>query len=94
MGFIMEENVKKEVETLKQMMRNWRRGFLTWHEPGVENDYILQEFHEEITDQLMPYVGRLMHSEHLTCEEARKVMDDCYAEVEKLKKDLEVLDNE
>ena len=89
----MEDLVRKEVETLKLMMSNWRRGFLTWHEPGVSNDYILQEFHEEITDQLLPYVSRLLHSEHLTHQEATELMDQCYAEIGILKKELEVLDN-
>lgn len=88
----MEEGVREEIETLKKMMRNWRRGFKTWHEPGVSSDYILQEFHEEITDQLMPYVSRLLHSDHLTLEEATQLMDECYGEVQKLKEELEVKD--
>ena len=88
----MEPSVKKEIETLKLMMRNWRTGFKTWHQPGVDNSYILKEFHEEISDQLLPYVGRLMQMEHLTHEEACKLMDECYAEVDKLEKELEELD--
>lgn len=89
----MESGIEKEVETIKQMMRNWRRGFLTWHEPGVSNDYILKEFQEEITDQLLPYVYRLMQTEYLTNAEALKLMDECYAEVDVLKKELEDLEN-
>ena len=89
----MEDLVRKEVETLKLMMSNWRRGFKTWHEPGVSNDYILLEFHEEITDQLHPYVSKLLHSEHLTNQEATELMDHCYGEIAVLKKELEDLDN-
>ena len=88
----MEDLVRKEVETLKLMMSNWRRGFLTWHEPGVSNDYILKEFHEEITEQLLPHVSRLLEMEHITNLEATELMDHCYGEIAVLKKELEDLD--
>ena len=85
----MEESARKELETLKMMMKNWRRGFLTWAEPGVDSEYILVEFHEEISDQVLPYVTRLMEMEYINKEEATEFMDFCYQQVEGLREDLE-----
>ena len=85
----MEDGVRKELETLKMMMKNWRRGFLTWAEPNADNDYILKEFHEEISDQVLPYITRLMGLEYLNQAEAAEFMDFCYQQVEGLKRDIE-----
>ena len=87
----MDDITHKECETLRLMMQNWRRGFLTWVEPGVESDYILREFKEEITDQLMPYVYRLIESKHLTLAEATELMNGCFEEVDRLKEDIKKL---
>ena len=42
----MEENVIKELDTLKGMLNNWKRGFLSWASPDGDNDYGLMEFAE------------------------------------------------
>ena len=54
----MEENVQQELDTLKQMLNNWKRGFLNWASPDGDNDYVLLEFTEEIQEQVYPLVTR------------------------------------
>ncbi len=84
----MEENVHQELDTLKQMLNNWKRGFLSWASPDGDNEYVLLEFTEEIQEQLYPYVTRLRETEHLSDSEAKEFMDYCYSQVEDLRDQL------
>ena len=81
----MEENVRQELDVLKQMMNNWKRGFLLWASPDGDNQHVLVEFTEEIQEQIYPYVTRLRETEHLNDAEAKEFMDYCYSQVEDLR---------
>ena len=81
----MEENVRQELDGLKQMMNNWKRGFLSWASPDGDNDHVLLEFTEEIQEQIYPYVNRLREAEHLSNAEAKEFMDYCYSQVDDLR---------
>ena len=85
----MEENVIKELDTLKGMLNNWKRGFLSWASPDGDNEYVLLEFQEEIQQQVYPYVNRLLEAQHLSQSEAREFMDYCYSQVEDLRDQLD-----
>ena len=84
----MEENVIKELDTLKGMLNNWKRGFLSWASPDGDNEYVLLEFQEEINSQLYPYVTRLLETQYLSQSEATEFMDYCYGQVEDLRDQL------
>jgi hypothetical protein len=84
----MEENVIEELDTLKGMLNNWKKGFLSWASPDGDNEYVLLEFQEEIDAQLYPYVTRLLEAKHLSQSEAREFMDYCYGQVEDLRDQL------
>ena len=84
----MEENVHQELEVLKQMMQNWKRGFLSWASPDGDNDHVLLEFSEEIQEQVYPYVTRLRETENLSDVEAKEFMDYCHSQVEDLRDQL------
>ena len=84
----MEENVRQELEVLKQMMHNWKTGYLSWASPDGDNQHVLLEFTEEIQEQVYPYVTRLRETEHLSTAEAKEFMDYCYSQVEDLRNDL------
>lgn len=90
----MEENVRHELEVLKQMMQNWKRGFLLWASPDGDNDHVLLEFTEEIQEQIYPYVTRLLQTEHLNDAEAREFMDYCYSQVEDLRNQLQEVETD
>jgi len=85
----MEENVIKELDTLKGMLNNWKRGFLTWASPDGDNEYVLLEFREEIDSHLYPYVTRLLETDYLNQSEATEFMDYCYGQVEDLRNQLD-----
>ena len=84
----MEENVVQELDTLKQMMNNWKRGFLSWASPDGDNDYVLMEFTEEIQEHVYPFVTRLRETEHLTNSEVQEFMAYCHSQVEDLRDQL------
>jgi hypothetical protein len=90
----MEENVRHELEVLKQMMQNWKRGFLLWASPDGDNQHVLLEFTEEIQEQIYPYVTRLRQTEHLNDAEAREFMDYCYSQVEDLRNQLQEVETD
>jgi hypothetical protein len=85
----MEENVRQELDVLKQMMNNWKRGFLLWASPDGDNQHVLLEFTEEIQEQIYPYVTRLREAAHLNDVEAKEFMDYCYSQVADLRDQLE-----
>ena len=85
----MEENVIKELDTLKEMLNNWKRGFLTWASPDGDNEYVLLEFREDIDSQLYPYVTRLLETQYLSQSEATEFMDYCYGQIEDLRDQLD-----
>ncbi len=84
----MEENVSQELDVLKQMMHNWKRGYLSWASPDGDNQHVLLEFTEEIQEQVYPYVTRLRETENLSNAEAKEFMDYCYSQVEDLRNQL------
>ena len=88
----MEENVIKELDTLKGMLNNWKRGFLSLASPDGDNEYVLLEFREEIDKQLYPYVTRLLETEHLSQSEAQEFMNYCYSQVEDLRDQLDTVE--
>jgi hypothetical protein len=84
----MEENVRKELDALKGMLDNWKKGFLSWASPDGDNDYVLQEFSEDIQMHVYPYVTKLRAMKHLSHPEATEFMDYCFSQVEDLRDQL------
>ena len=85
----MKENVRQELDVLKQMVNNWKRGYLSWASPDGDNQHVLLEFTEEIQEQIYPYVTSLREAAHLNDVEAKEFMDYCYRQVEDLRDQLE-----
>jgi hypothetical protein len=84
----MKENVRIELDTLKGMLQNWKKGYMSWASPDGDNDYVLLEFTEEIQTNLYPYIRRLFGTDHLSESEAIEFMKYCYGEVEDLRDQL------
>jgi hypothetical protein len=84
----MEENVHEELDVLKGMLDNWKRGFLSWASPEGDNDHVLLEFTEEIQMHVYPYVRRLFETNHLSQVEFKEFMHYCFSQVEDLRHQL------
>jgi hypothetical protein len=89
----MEENVRKELEALEVMVLNWKANYLQYATPDGGNDYLLEEFHEEISTYMSPYVRRLFQCQYITAEQAEKFLNQMYDQVEDLRRAIQDLEN-
>ena len=89
----MQENVRKELDALEQMVLNWKAGYLGFATSDGNNEFLVEEFQEEITNYLSPYVRRLYQCEYITVEEAEEFMDHCYNQVDELRLQIQELEN-
>ena len=81
----MEENVQKELETLKGMVLRWKRSYLEWVSPDGGDEFLAREFSEEIETHVYPYVRRMHECKYLSGPEAKEFLDYCYSQVEDLR---------
>jgi len=81
----MQENVRKELDALEKMMLNWKASYLGFATPEGGNDFLVEEFQEEITTYISPYMRRLYQCEYITQKEAEEFLDHCYDQVEDLR---------
>lgn len=88
----MEENVRKELDDLEMMVFNWKQCYLGDATPEGNNDYLVEEFQEEITTYMSPYLRRLFQCEHLTQQEAGEFLDSCYSQVDDLRRLIQELE--
>jgi hypothetical protein len=88
----MEENVRQELDTLEKMVRNWKRGYLEYASPDGNNDFLVQEFQEEINTYISPYLRRLFQCEHLTQPEAEEFLNACYSQVDILRAEIQAVE--
>jgi hypothetical protein len=82
----MEDNVRKEIETLEQMVLNWKQSYLSMATPGGGHEYLVEDFQAEVTEYVSPFVRRLFECKHLSPEEVSEFLDCCYNHVEDLRK--------
>ena len=85
----MEENVVKELEALKTMVLRWKQSYLDWVPDEGEGEFLLEEFSEEISRHVSPFVNRLFQNEHLTWSEAQEFLNYCYSQVEEVRQAVE-----
>ena len=84
----MEENVRKELETLKGMVLNWKKNYLGWAPPDGGWEYLPREFLEEIETHISPYIRRMYECDYHSPSEIREFMESCYMQVEDLRNQL------
>lgn len=81
----MEENVKEELDTIKQIVSRWKKSYLGWATPDGGNEYLLEEFSEEISTYVSPMVRRLYESNYLSLSEHHEFIESCYSQVNELR---------
>ena len=74
----------EELNTLKMMISNWRRGYESWLTPG-DNDYVFEDFIEDVNLQMMPYVRRLTSTDYWTEEDVAELTAHVMKELNCLK---------
>ncbi len=79
-------DIDREVQDLMLMARNWKRGYETWIDDEGGNEYVFEEFEEEIHKHMLPYINRLYQTEHISAIEANELFIYCTLQVEELRK--------
>jgi hypothetical protein len=82
----MEQNVIMELRTLERMVLNWKSNYLSMRTPEGGDEYLADDFQEEITRHVSPFLGRLYENNHLSLSEAHDFLNACYSHVEDLRK--------
>jgi hypothetical protein len=90
----VEENVRRELETLRGMVLTWKKSYLGWAPPDRGGEFLAKDFLEEIDTHVYPYVRRLYECDYLTSSEAKEFLDFCYGQVEDLRDLLRVAEAE
>ena len=90
----MEENVKKELDTIKGMVLRWQRSYLGWATPDGGNEYLIEEFSEEISTHVSPLVRRLLESKFLSTSEHHEFMESCYNQLNVLHDLIKIKEDE
>ena len=81
----MKENVKKELDTIKEMVLRWKKSYLGWATPDGGNEFVLEELSEEISRHVSPLVRRLYECNYLSLSEHHEFMEYCYSQVNELR---------
>ncbi len=90
----MHEKVKKELNALRGMVLTWKQNYLGYASPEGGNEFLVEEYLEEIETYIYPYVRRMYECQHLTQAEARDFMNFCYDNVKELRNALVESDSE
>jgi len=85
----MDDAVRRELETLKGMVLNWKQGYLGWAPPGGGCGFLAEDLRDEIENCLYPYVRRMFECAYLSASEVRDFLEECMREVEDLRRELE-----
>lgn len=81
----MEENVQKEIETIKGMVLAWKDRYLSSIEEGGGGEFLAQDLLNEIDEHVSPYIRRLYECQYIVQGEVKEVMDFCYQQVQELR---------
>jgi hypothetical protein len=77
----MKENVKKELDTIKEMVLRWQNSYLGWATPDGGNEFLLEEFSEEISRHVSPLVRRLYENQFISLSEHHEFIESCYNQI-------------
>ena len=76
--------MKKELDTIKTMVLRWQKSYLGWATSDRGNEYLLEEFSEEISRHVSPLVRRLYENQFISLSEHHEFMESCYSQINEL----------
>ena len=82
----MDTETKNEIDTLHQMVQNWKVSYFTFYSTDGVNEWIMEDFIEEISTHLIPYLHRLQECSHITGLDAANFFGRTDGEIEDLRR--------
>ena len=90
----MDKETKTETDDLHKMIQNWKKSWLGFYSSDGINEWIMEEFMEEVEIYLVPYVGRLKDTDYLTEIECEGFYDRLSGEIQDMRRLLRLQDPE
>jgi hypothetical protein len=81
----MEEEVRRELETIRGMVLNWKRSYLEDAPAPGEGEFLALDFLDEIETHVYPYTRRLYECQYLSQSEMQQFLEYCYEQVADLR---------
>ncbi|NQT04177.1 MAG: hypothetical protein HQ580_19280 [Planctomycetes bacterium] len=81
----MEHGTRKELDDLLLIVDNWIRGYKTLL-AGPGDEYLIEDLKEEVNEKMMPYISRLLKTEHITREEMGVLSGEIISKVAEFEK--------
>ena len=75
----------QEVKDLMRMAVNWRKGYESWLSTDGDNEYVFEEFVNEVQEHLLPYMNRMVEVGALSKKDASALVFFYMEQVEYLK---------
>lgn len=89
----MEPLASNELTAIKSMVLRWKETYLRDAPPEGGGEFLVEEFQEEITNYVVPYVRRLYETNYLTEEEVCEFLGSCYLQVEELQNSMKEMEH-
>ncbi len=81
----MDEDVKRELESLKTMVLAWKESYMKLAlEEGGGSEYLLKEYDAEVEEFVFPYVYKIMRLGGMEAWELQDFMSFCQAQSQEL----------
>ena len=88
----MDKETKTETNDLHQMVQNWKRSWLGFYSTDGVNEWIYEEFVEEISVHIIPYIGRLYDTNYLTETDCGVFCERLFGEITDMRRLLRLPD--
>jgi hypothetical protein len=88
----MEENTIKEFKDLEKMVINWKEDYKQYITPEGPNNYLIDEFVEEVQEYIVPYVRRLVECGYAKESEAFLWFERYQRHIVELKQEIDNAD--
>ncbi|MHC1730096.1 MAG: hypothetical protein AB9866_29545 [Syntrophobacteraceae bacterium] len=73
-----------ELEKLKEMVSAWKANYLRIAEESGGGDFLCDDFQEEINENVMPYMRRLLETQHISDSQVQDFLRFCSLQVKDL----------
>jgi hypothetical protein len=86
----VKKEVRKELDDLIKIIRNWKDCEVRISDCDGTDQFVLDDYIEDITRVLMPYVSRLRECAHITHEEFIDFISQVREEVDDMRRQLQL----
>ncbi len=88
----MEDSIRRELDAIGAMVSTWQSKYLEWATADGNNEFLVEEFMEEVDTYVLPFVRRMTQVDQITLPEASEFLNRCYGQVADLQASIEELE--